>query len=94
MLTAIALGQRQLDASRREIAANRAATDAATGAWRAGDLDELTYVSLVSAQITKEQQILDLEQSVLDQQVAIATLTGAGLPPLTQTGPAPEDAHL
>ena len=94
MLAAIALGQRQLDASRREIAANRVATDAATRAWSAGDLDELTYVNLVSAQITKEQQVLDLEQSVLDQQVAIATLTGAGLPPFTQAGSTPDDPHL
>ncbi len=87
MLAAIALVQRQLDADRRDIAANVSATDAATRAWRAGNLDELTYVTLAAAQITKEQQVLDLEQSLLDQQVAIATLTGAGLPPLAQAHP-------
>ena len=89
MLDTIALQQRQLDTDRAGIAATRDAAETATRAWRAGDLDELTYTSLVSARLSTETQILDLEQSILDQRAAIATLTGAGLPPLT----AREDAR-
>jgi hypothetical protein len=34
----------------------------------------------VGARLTKEQEIVTIEQSLLDQQVAIATLVGAGMP--------------
>ena len=33
-----------------------------------------------AARLTKEQEIVTIEQSLLDQQVAIATLIGAGMP--------------
>lgn len=57
----------------------------ADGAYRAGDLDERSYVDLISARNAKQQEVLTMEQSLLDQQVAIATLTGAGMPPITFT---------
>jgi outer membrane protein TolC len=53
---------------------------AATAALVAGNLSERPYVDLASAHMTKQQQILTLEQSLLEQQVAMATLIGAGMP--------------
>ncbi len=82
-LASIELERRQLDADRRDVALTARAARDATRAWQAGDLDELTYTDLVSVRIARQLQILDLEQAQLDQQVAVATLTGAGLPPMT-----------
>ncbi len=55
----------------------------AEDAYRAGDLDERGYVDLISARNAKEQEVLVMEQSLLDQQTAIATLIGAGMPPIS-----------
>jgi hypothetical protein len=52
----------------------------AENAMKAGNIDERAYVDLVSANYTKQQAIITLEQQLLDQQVAIATLIGAGMP--------------
>jgi len=61
---------------------DRTAQDA-EGAYRAGDLDERGYVDLISARNAKQQEVLVVEQSLLDQQTAIATLIGAGMPPIS-----------
>jgi hypothetical protein len=37
----------------------------------------------VSTRLAKEQEIISIEQSLLDQRVAIATLVGAGMPAIT-----------
>jgi outer membrane protein TolC len=55
----------------------------ADAARRAGDLDERGYVELMSARNAKQEEVLALEQNLLEQQVAIATLIGAGMPQLT-----------
>ncbi|HEX4172339.1 MAG TPA: TolC family protein [Acetobacteraceae bacterium] len=47
-----------------------------------GNLDERNYVDLVSARLAREQEIVSLEQSLLEQRVAIATLIGSGMPPI------------
>lgn len=52
-------------------------------AFRSGDLDERSYIDLVTARNAKQQETLAMEQSLLQQQVAIATLIGAGMPPLS-----------
>jgi outer membrane protein TolC len=83
MLTEIALLRRQLDLSRRDLASTARAAQAATAALAAANLDERSYVELVSARYAKEQEILSLEQSMLEQEVAIATLIGAGMPPVS-----------
>jgi outer membrane protein TolC len=80
MMTEIELLSRQLETVRRDLAgAQRVASQAET-AFAAGNLDERGYVDLVGARLTKEQEIVTIEQSLLDQQVAIATLVGAGMP--------------
>jgi outer membrane protein TolC len=82
MLAEIGLLSRQLDSVRRDLAVTLRAASQAEAAFKAGNLDERSYVDLVSARLTKEQEIVTIEQSLLEQQVAIATLTGAGMPPI------------
>ena len=44
-------------------------------------------MQLVSARLGKERQVIGLEQQVLDQRTALATLLGAGLPPVRLVTP-------
>ena len=80
MLAEIALLNRQLQNVRQQLAGTRRVAARAEAAFNAGNLDERGYVDLVGARLTKEQEIVTIEQSLLDQQVAIATLIGAGMP--------------
>lgn len=82
MLAEIDLLSHQLENARREIPAIAHAAQAASAAFYAGILDERSYVDLVSARLIKEQQIVTIEQLLLEQQIAIATLIGAGMPPI------------
>ena len=75
-----ALLRRQLRRARRHLTATARIAAAATAAFRAGNLTERAYVDFVTARIDTAQQVLALEQSLLEQQVAMATLTGAGMP--------------
>ena len=83
MLTEIALLRQQLAMSRRDLASTVRAAQAATVALGAANLDERSYVDLVSARYAKEQEVVSLEQSMLEQEVAVATLIGAGMPPVS-----------
>ena len=74
---------------RRQIAAQQAGlpelrrnAQAAEAARRAGNLDERSALDLIGAYLAKEQLLATLEQTLQEQTVALATLTGAGLPPL------------
>jgi outer membrane protein, heavy metal efflux system len=80
MMTEIDLLSRQLSIVRQDLAGTRRVASQAEAAFDAGNLDERSYVDLVAARLTKEQEIVTIEQSLLDQQVAIATLLGAGMP--------------
>ena len=80
MSAEIDLLYRQLQDVRHELAGTRRIASRAETAFGAGNLDERSYVDLVGARLTKEQEIVTIEQSLLDQQVAIATLIGAGMP--------------
>jgi len=80
MMTEIDLLNRQLQDVRRQLAGTRRVAAQAESAFNAGNLDERSYVDLVAARLIKEQEIVTIEQSLLDQQVAIATLIGAGMP--------------
>ena len=80
MTAEIDLLSRQLQTERRAAAATRRVASQAEAAFNAGNLDERGYVDLVGARLTKEQEIVTIEQSLLDQQVAVATLIGAGMP--------------
>jgi outer membrane protein TolC len=82
MMAEIELLYRQLKGVQRELAGTRQVAAQALSAFNAGNLDERSYVDLVGARLTKEQEIVTIEQSLLDQQVAIATLIGAGMPPI------------
>ncbi len=87
LLTNLALQVDQLAAAKAGLGpAQRLAADAET-ALRAGLIDELTYVQLVVARLEKERQVIGLEQQVLDERTALATLLGAGLPPVRLTMP-------
>lgn len=70
----------QLAVARRDLPAAQAAADHARTAFAAGHLDERGYVDLVSNRFAKEQEIMTLENALLDRQIAIETLVGAGLP--------------
>jgi outer membrane protein TolC len=89
MVAEIGLLSRQLETVRRDLALTRRAAEQADAAFKAGNLDERAYVDFVSARLTKEQEIVTIEQSLLEQQVAIATLIGAGMPPIAVPGEEP-----
>jgi outer membrane protein TolC len=74
----------QLAVARRDLPAARLAAHRAEAAFGASNLDERDYVDLVSNRFTKEQEIMTLELGLLDRQIAIQTLIGAGLPVIAQ----------
>lgn len=80
MMAEIDLLSRQIETARRDLAGTLRVAARAEAAFSAGNLDERGYVDLVSARLTKEQEIVTIEQSLLEQEVAIATLIGAGIP--------------
>lgn len=49
-------------------------------AFKAGNFDERSYVDIAVARLSREQELVGLEQALLDGQVALATLIGAGMP--------------
>ena len=83
MMAEIDLLAHQLVAVRRDLAATQRVARQAETAFNAGNLDERSYVDLVTARLTKEQEVVTIEQSLLDQQMAIATLIGEGMPAIT-----------
>jgi len=54
-------------------------------ALQAGNLDMLTYANIRSAYIAQQARLLMLEQTLLEQQVAVETLTGTLLDPALHT---------
>ena len=82
MLSNLDLLQRQLKDARSGLGQARSLAADAERALSAGLLDELSYVQLVTARLGKERQVIGLEQQVMDQRIALATLLGAGLPPV------------
>ncbi|MDB5418509.1 MAG: TolC family protein [Phenylobacterium sp.] len=88
-LSEIAATQRQLRQVRADlpIAEQRAAR--AEAALRTQDIDQRAYVDLVNAWLLRAAQVVGLEQILLEQQVAIATVVGAGLPSIQ---PPPQEA--
>jgi outer membrane protein TolC len=83
MVAEINLLTRQLDGVRIELAGTSQVASKAEAAFKAGNIDERSYVDLVSTRLAKEQEFVTIEQSLLDQRVAIATLVGAGMPAMT-----------
>ncbi len=89
LLAEMALTQQQLGAAQRDLGAVRRTAGFAEGALRAGNLDERSALDLISARVTKELEIANLTQSLLEQQVAIDTLVGAGMPAMQQEKESP-----
>jgi outer membrane protein TolC len=79
----MALLQGQLVAKQPQLNDLEQIAQRAQTAWQSGDLDERSFVDVLSARSAKQQEILAIEQALLEQQIAVATLIGAGLPPVT-----------
>ena len=75
-----ALLQRQYAAKQPQLLDLERVAERAEVAYRAGDLDERTYVDALSARNFKQQELVVIEQTLLLQQIAMATLVGAGMP--------------
>ncbi len=82
MLSEQALQDRQIGVLRQEL--TQAARDAAGGsrALATGDLDERGAIDLIATAVSKRVELVGIEQSMLEQQVAIAALLGLGLRPV------------
>ena len=80
MLADQALLQRQLDTKRAMLAQMEPMATRVLTAFHQGDIDERSYVDLVASRNAKQQEILALQLVLLEQQIAIATLVGAGMP--------------
>jgi outer membrane protein TolC len=91
MLSEIAALNIQRDAIRAELTRSDEASDEAAAAFRSGDLDHRSYVDFIMTRLNKQVQLITIEQSLFEQQIAIAGLTGAGLPSIeslpTETTP-------
>jgi outer membrane protein TolC len=83
LLADIALLQDQLSAKQPQLTELEQTAANAQRAYRDADLDERTYVDVLSARNAKQQEILAIEQILMEQQIAVATLIGAGMPPVT-----------
>jgi outer membrane protein TolC len=80
LLADLALIVRQIATVRKEVGDLRRAAIEAKRAYLAGNLDERGYVDLIVSALAKAQELVTLEQLRFEQQVAIATLIGAGMP--------------
>ncbi len=72
----------QLAAKRDLFAAIAPIVTSAENAYRSGDIDARNYVDLVATHNAKQQEILAMQLTLLEQQIAIATLVGVGMPPV------------
>jgi outer membrane protein TolC len=63
----------------------RASVTVADGAYRAGNLDERTWVDLHASLLQKRLEALKLEQMLLEQRVNLQTLIGTDLPLLPKS---------
>ena len=82
MLSEIAALIIQRDTIRRELVRSDQAASEAAAAFRSGNLDHRSYVDFIMTRLNKQVQLINAEQSLFEQQIAIAELTGAGLPPI------------
>ncbi|HEX7327503.1 MAG TPA: TolC family protein [Casimicrobiaceae bacterium] len=72
--------QRQLKESNAALVRLEAAAKNADAAYRAGNLDELSYVNLRTGVLGKETEIIKLEETILEQNIALQTMIGSELP--------------
>ncbi len=81
-LAAIAQFDAQLAMLRNSLPSLRRQAAFASSAEQSGNLDERSALDLILAPLSREQDVISLQQLRDEQIVAIATLIGAGLPPL------------
>lgn len=72
--------EKALHGAKKAAAGLARSVSAAAIAYRAGDLDGLSYFNLRSAWLARRMEAITLEQSLLEQRVALQTLVGGGLP--------------
>lgn len=75
--------QRQLDDSNAALVKLNAAAQDADRAFRRGNLDELGYVNLRAGVLAKQTEIIKLEETILEQDIALQTMVGSELPTKT-----------
>lgn len=80
MLADQVLLQKQLEAKHALLAQMEPMATHVQSAFHQGDIDERSYVDLVASRNAKQQEILALQLVLHEQQIAIATLVGAGMP--------------
>jgi outer membrane protein TolC len=91
MLADQALLQRQLADTRAAAAQADRAARSAQSAYGAALIDARSYADLVGAALSRRQEVATIEQTLLDQQIALATLTGIAMPVVA---PPSEDAGV
>jgi outer membrane protein TolC len=81
----ISVLQRQTAAADQEAAGAAGMANQATQAFRAGDLDALSTLSLTTAAATRQREAIALRAQLQTARLSLATLLGLGLPPLAPT---------
>jgi outer membrane protein TolC len=82
-----ALERRQLDLTKHAAEEAERAAKGATAAYGSALIDARSYADLVTAALTRRQEVAAIEQSLLEGQIALAALTGIGMP---KADPLPE----
>lgn len=77
--------QRQLKEDIEALVNLRESAKNAQAAFDAGNLDELSYTNLRSGLLAKEIEIINLKESILEQDISLQTLIGSELPVKTAT---------
>lgn len=80
LLSEQAQAHAQLEALQPQLRQTARAAAQAQAAFRQGDIDIRSQVDLGVAALTRQAAAMKLEQNLLEQQVALATLVGADLP--------------
>lgn len=92
LLSEQALLSRQLAALEPRLKEARTIAEKTEAAFKAGAFDERAYVDIEVARLEREQEKVALQQALLEGQVGLATLVGAGLPRiLIEPEPPPAD---
>ncbi|TAN31265.1 TolC family protein, partial [bacterium] len=78
--------QGQLQQTRRGVAELATAAQRAEAAYRAGNLVALDYVRLQTALLDKRVEAINLQEALMEQQIALETLLGPNLPEQTNQG--------
>src|SRR5205807_10294837 len=80
LISELRLAENRYRSSAESVRRLRDAVATAEPAFRAGNLDERTFVNLQTSLLAKEIATAKLEQSILQQRVGLQTLIGSRLP--------------